>query len=96
MRVVKAALIASAQFAGINYDFLGDQLTVEHRFNNEQGYGRVQLDRVLPLQSWPGSVSGLIIHDGIVVSGTTTPREHQRPHRCGRPRRHGHGYLRSL
>jgi hypothetical protein len=44
-------------------------VTLPFRFNNEQGYGRLQLDNVLPLQSWPASVSGLQVVDGGVDGG---------------------------
>ena len=38
-------------------------MTQRRRANNEQGYGAVQLDNVLPLESWANSPSGLIVAD---------------------------------
>jgi hypothetical protein len=58
--LVKAVLVASADFLD------GDGLSVPHRFNSEQGYGRIRLDRALPLESWPSSVSGLLVQDSVV------------------------------
>jgi hypothetical protein len=55
--LTKAVLIASADF------MTGANLTRGWRFNNEQGYGRIQLDNVLPLENWPASPTGLLIHD---------------------------------
>lgn len=55
--LVKAVLAASADF------MTGANLTVNHRWNNEQGMGRIQLDNVLPLENWPASPSGLVVHD---------------------------------
>jgi hypothetical protein len=60
--LLKALLIASA-------DFLDGGAPTPYRWNNEQGYGRVQLDNVLPLQTWPSSPSGLIVADGGIVGG---------------------------
>jgi len=71
--LVKATLIASANFMnGIGFTGVsasGDNLFVRYRFNNEQGYGRIELDNVLPLASWPFSPNGLIIHDGGIAAG---------------------------
>ena len=55
--LVKGMILASADFmTGVN-------LTRNFRWNNEQGAGRVQLDNVLPIENWPASPSGLIVHD---------------------------------
>ncbi len=72
--LVKATLIASADFLnGVGFNGVGggvrDNLTKRFRFNNEQGYGRIELDHVLPLASWPLSPNGLVIHDGGLASG---------------------------
>jgi hypothetical protein len=72
--LVKATLIASANFMnGVGFNGSGggvrDNMTFRYRFNNEQGYGRIQLDNVLPLASWPLSPNGLIIHDGGIAAG---------------------------
>ncbi len=72
--LVKAILIASADF--LNYPcYLGDpSCTIstanptKYRFNNEQGYGRVQLNNILPLLTYPSPV-GLIVADGGMVGG---------------------------
>ena len=68
----KAILVASADFLN-GGDAPGgavfDTTPHNHRFNNEQGYGRIQLDRALPLQTWAQSVTGLIVADGGIVSG---------------------------
>ncbi len=45
------------------YAFVGN-LTRKFRGNREQGFGRIQLSNVLPLQSYPGAVTGLIVDDG--------------------------------
>jgi hypothetical protein len=57
--LLKATLIASADF------MTGANLTRAHRWNNEQGYGRIQLDNALPLETWPRSPTGLLIHDPV-------------------------------
>ena len=69
--LVKAILVTSAQTgctaAGSNLDVgrRADQgLTRKYRFNREQGYGRIELTNALPLQSYSGAVSGLIVGDG--------------------------------
>jgi hypothetical protein len=72
--LVKAILVNSANFMSTG-EFnsagqldVGSQiltgLTQKARFNREQGYGRINLSRVLPLQSYSGAVSGLIVDDG--------------------------------
>ncbi len=60
--LVKAILVASADYLN------GGGVPTGYRFNNEQGYGRIQLDNVLPLQTWAQSVSGLIVADGGDIS----------------------------
>ena len=61
--LVKALSVASADFLN------GVGTPTLYRFNNEQGYGRIQLDNVLPLQTWAPSVSGLIVADGGIPGG---------------------------
>jgi hypothetical protein len=62
--LVKAILIGSADFmTGLN-------LTKDYRFNYEQGYGRIQLNNVLPLVSDPVTPTGLIIDDQGLNSGS--------------------------
>ncbi len=72
--LIRAMLIASARFLGPGVDpsIEVDGLRRGDRFNNEQGYGRIELDRVLPLESWPASPSGIAIVDGTVqdLAGT--------------------------
>ncbi|TDI48080.1 MAG: hypothetical protein E2P01_05830, partial [Acidobacteria bacterium] len=53
--LVKALVVASADYLN------GFGTPTNYRFNNEQGYGRIQLDNVLPLQTWAQSVTGLIV-----------------------------------
>ncbi|HEX4825310.1 MAG TPA: hypothetical protein VFV19_13470 [Candidatus Polarisedimenticolaceae bacterium] len=75
--LVKAILVNSAQFMStgtLNAQGqldVGSQiltgLTQKARFNREQGYGRINLSRALPLQSYSGAVSGLIVDDGGMV-----------------------------
>jgi hypothetical protein len=67
--LVKAILVTSADWmhlAGSN--LVGNQrdngLTRQNRFNVEQGYGRINLTRALPLQAYSGAASGLIVDDG--------------------------------
>jgi hypothetical protein len=75
--LVKALMITSADFMdGKGHVFyrlenytLPSHLIWRHRFNNEQGYGRVKLDNALPLQSWPFSPPALAIADGGVDGG---------------------------
>ncbi|MCP3980277.1 MAG: S8 family serine peptidase [bacterium] len=61
--LVKATLISSANF------MTGFNLTDLFRFNNEQGYGAIQLDNTLKLETHSASPSGLIIADGGIVGG---------------------------
>ena len=61
--LIKSILIASADF------MTGANLTRPYRFNNEQGYGRIVLDKVLPLDNWPASATGLVVADGGIVGG---------------------------
>ena len=51
------------------YLISNDNLYAAYRFNNEQGYGRIQLDNALPLPGWPASASGLLVQDSV---GSTT------------------------
>ncbi len=61
--LVKAALVASADFMeGWNYSFT--TLTLRYRLNREQGYGRIQLNNVLPIPNYQ-SPRGLIVVDGV-------------------------------
>ena len=68
--LVKALLIASADWVGEG-NLPGSNLSVPYRFNNEQGYGRIELDNVLKLASWSGSPVGLIVHDGGLPGGVS-------------------------
>ncbi len=65
--LVKAILIASAEWVGIGNN-PGVNLTKRYRFNNEQGYGRIQLNRALPLPTYPSAL-GLIVADGGIAGG---------------------------
>jgi hypothetical protein len=56
--LLKAVLISSAEF------MTGGWTSRPERFNNEIGYGRIELDNALPLESWPASPTGLIVVDG--------------------------------
>ena len=72
--LVKAILVASADWMdnsqpGTPTNAPGDNLDAKYRFNNEQGYGRIQLNNVLPLQSYPDSPIGLIVADGGTAGG---------------------------
>jgi len=51
---------------GTTPDFFGFQgnLTRKFRGNREQGFGRIQLNKALPLTTYPSAVSGLIVDDG--------------------------------
>lgn len=61
--LLKAVLIASADFLeGWTSD------PTRYRFNNEQGYGRIQLNNVLPLVTYT-SPAGLIVADGGIPGG---------------------------
>jgi hypothetical protein len=67
--LTKAVLIASADYMS------GANLTCQiaglkcNRFNNEQGYGRIELDLALPLETWPRSPTGIIVHDPGALPG---------------------------
>ncbi len=69
--LLKALLIASADWVGDGNN-LGTNETIRYRFNREQGYGRIQLDNVLPLQSWGRSPVGLIVEDGDTATNPPT------------------------
>ncbi len=67
--LVKAILVASADWmnapgSNLPYPPPVGNLTRKFRGNREQGFGRIQLTNALPLQSYPGAVSGLIVGDG--------------------------------
>lgn len=72
--LTKAVLVVSAEYLG--RDFSGqapfgiDNLTIRQRGNQnfEQGYGRIQLDNALPLESWSESATGLIVTDGGITA----------------------------
>jgi hypothetical protein len=53
------------------YNLLGN-LTRKYRGNREQGFGRIQLTNALPLPSYPGTVSGLIVDDGALAASAGT------------------------
>ncbi len=63
--LIKSILVASADWMNdaLDPDLPGIDLSVPYRFNNEQGYGRIQLSNVLPLTSWPDSPTGLLVVD---------------------------------
>jgi hypothetical protein len=61
--LVKALLVASADFMN-GWDYSFTTLTLKYRLNREQGYGRIQLDKVLPLPNWSASPRGLLVADG--------------------------------
>ena len=65
--LVKATLVASTDFLNGGQ---GGNLFADYRPNPEQGWGRVQLDNVLPLSAWAGSATGLIVVDGGISGGT--------------------------
>jgi hypothetical protein len=64
--LVKAILVSSAQWMGPDGSNLpyGPNLTRKFRGNREQGFGRIVLTNALPLQTYPGTVTGLIVGDG--------------------------------
>jgi len=66
--LVKAVLVASADWVGEGNN-RGDNLDLDYRFNDEQGYGRVQLSNVLPLRSLSSSPPGIIVADGGMAGG---------------------------
>ena len=55
--LVKAVLIASADFMSGSLPITTTSIGINYRFNNEQGYGRIQLDNALPLETSPPSAS---------------------------------------
>ena len=64
--LLKAILVTSAEWmhaTDSNLPF-GPNLTRKFRGNREQGFGRIILTNALPLQTYPGAVSGLIVGDG--------------------------------
>jgi hypothetical protein len=73
--LVKAILVDSAEFMHVANSnevgtYFGTGLTRKTRFNVEQGYGRIDLSNALPLESYSGTVSGLIVDDGGLAGGT--------------------------
>jgi len=70
--LVKALLVASADWLDASdpdpnipdTNASGGNLSKDYRFNNEQGYGRIQLSNALPLQSSGLTPIGLIVSDG--------------------------------
>lgn len=69
--LVKAILIASADWMnsfGADQNLPGGGLTNRWRFNNEQGYGRIQLNNVLKITTY-NSPAGLIVCDGGIGGG---------------------------
>jgi len=72
--LVKAILVASADWMNDDtYTNLpGENLEILYRFNNEQGYGRIQLSNALPLADWNDSPLGLIVADGGIPGGANT------------------------
>ncbi len=71
---VKAVLIASADWMddstpAVPTNRRGGNLFANYRFNNEQGYGRVQLNNALPLQNYNSSPTGMLIADGGITGG---------------------------
>ena len=70
--LVKSVLIASADWVGKGTD-PGRNLSVPYRFNNEQGYGRIQLSNALPLASDPTTPPALVVADGEIAGGMHWP-----------------------
>lgn len=71
--LLKAVLVTSAEWMHApksNLPFTAEapntitNLTRKFRGNREQGFGRIVLANALPLQTYPGAVSGLIVGDG--------------------------------
>ncbi|MFQ5768389.1 MAG: hypothetical protein ACE5ID_10465, partial [Acidobacteriota bacterium] len=76
---VKAVLLASAQFMrvspGFNFDLSTPRFDVPDlsgRFNFEQGYGRVNLSKILPLATDAQSPTGLLLEDQGLAGGLVT------------------------
>ncbi|MCP3982208.1 MAG: S8 family serine peptidase [bacterium] len=67
--LVKSLLVGSANF------MTGSGLTQPFRFNREQGYGVIELDNVLKLETHPDAPTGLLVADdiaggpGVAISG---------------------------
>jgi hypothetical protein len=75
---IGAAALKAILFASADY-MTGANLSIGHRWNNEQGYGRIQLDQILPLEDWSRSPTGLLLLDPVSgradingLSGTAT------------------------
>jgi hypothetical protein len=70
--LIKAALVASADFMTGGTACSNTTSVNLHeceRPNNEQGWGRIQLDKALRLDSWPASPSGMLAVDGARAGG---------------------------
>ena len=70
--LVKALLVASADWMNdpVQPNRPGQNLTVAHRFNNEQGYGRITLSDILPLDNFSsGTPNALRVVDGGIPGG---------------------------
>jgi hypothetical protein len=64
--LLKSVLVASAEWMHAANSNLprAPELTRKFRGNREQGFGRIVLSNALPLQTYPGAVTGLIVGDG--------------------------------
>jgi hypothetical protein len=66
--LLEAVLVTSAQWME-GGDEVGGNTSVMHRFNREQGYGRIQLANALPVRTYAASPSGMVVSDGGLPSG---------------------------
>jgi hypothetical protein len=73
--LVKAILVASADWMNspTSQTLPGGNLTVPYRFNNQQGYGRIELTNALKLTSWSWSAEGVHIHDPVSLESSLAP-----------------------
>jgi hypothetical protein len=64
--LIKAILVTSADWMSNPNSNLPAALNLTRKFrgNREQGFGRIQLNHALPLQTYSGAVTGLIVGDG--------------------------------
>lgn len=75
-KAISSRLVRALMFAGATPIVAGKTFIPPARFNNVWGYGQLQLTRILPLIDFPGTVTGLIVHDlpGVDLNGDgTTP-----------------------
>ncbi len=66
--LLKTVLMLSGDFLDFTDAYYSSNLYAKYRFNYEQGYGKIQLNNVLPLSTYPSPPS-MIVADGGIPGG---------------------------